>query len=419
MTGLFHRRDALRAAAMLTGLPAAAAARAAMPLPEAKLAEKDAERYWLRIRKEQFVLPEWRAFLNNGSLGVAPLPVLQAVADFLHKGAGMMMPDGEYPRWGYESLDAHREEVAKYVGCDKDGLAFMHNATEALSTIAAGIDLKPGDEVVMTDQEHGSGKAGWALKKARYGIEVREVPLPLPPKSPGEVADRMISAIGPRTRVLFFSAITTTTGLILPVRQICDAARSKGVITVVDGAHLNGQVAMRIDQLGCDYYAGSPHKWMFAPAGCGILWGRPEALDRLWPSIVTGGWEQRERKAARFMGVGTNNRAIFEGMIAGVRFAHAIGPERIFARIHGLATSVRERAAKLGYVKMLTPDDSRMYGSLVTFQLPGVDRKKFNELCAKRKMWIIGGERLRVSCHIHTRRSDLDMLFDTLEQSRA
>jgi isopenicillin-N epimerase len=414
-----NRRDALRAAAMLTGLPAAAVARSTQPLPDPKLVERDADRYWLRIRKDQFVLPENRAFLNNGSLGVAPRPVLQAVADFLHKGASMEMPDGEYPRWGYEALDAHRGEMAKYLGCDKDGLAFTHNATEALSTIAAGIDLRPGDEVVMTNQEHGSGKAGWALKKARFGIAVREVAIDLPPKSPEEIADRMISAIGPRTKILFFSGITTSSGLLLPVRAICDAARSKGLISVVDGAHMNGQIPMRIDELGCDYYVGSPHKWMFAPAGCGILWGRPEALDRLWPSIVTANWDVRERKAARFMQVGTNNRAIFEGMVAGVRFANAIGADRIFARIHELAKSVRERAARLDYLKMLTPADSRMYGSLVTFQMPGVDKQKFNGLCAKRRIWIVGGERLRVSCHIHTRRSDLDLLFDTLEQSRA
>lgn len=412
------RREALRAAAGMFGLASISTA-AAPPLPDAKLLEREPDKYWARIRKEQFVLPEWRAFLNNGSLGVAPKPVLHAVTEFLMKGASMNMPDGEYPRWGYETLDAHREEMAAYLGCRKDDLAFMHNATEALSTIANGIDLKAGDEVIMTDQEHPSGKSGWALRKARHGISVREVALPLPPKSPGDLADRLVSAIGPKTRVLFFSGMLSGAGLLLPVREICDAARAKGVITVVDGAHMNGQVPMRIDALGCDYYAGSPHKWMFAPAGCGILWGREEMLDRLWPAIVTGQWDVKERKAARFMSVGTNNRAIFEGMLAGVRFAKAIGPDRIYARIHAMAKGVRERAAKLPYLKMITPDDDRMFGSLVSFELAGVNRDKFNESCKQRKIWLIGGPRLRVSSHIHTRPSDIDLLFQTLEESRA
>jgi selenocysteine lyase/cysteine desulfurase len=402
----------------LFALPAAAVRFDAPKLPPASLAESNAEKYWSRIREEQFLLPKWRAFLNNGSLGVAPRPVLAAVAEYLAKGAAMDLPDGEYPRWGYETLDAQREEMAAYLGCAKDDLAFTHNATEALSTIAAGIDLKSGDEVVMTNQEHTSGKAGWAVRQARHGIQVREVAIPLPPRDPGQLADVLVSAIGPRTRVLFFSGITSPTGLVTPVRQICDAARAKGVITVVDGAHINGQIPCRLDELGCDYYAGSPHKWMFAPAGCGILWGRAEMLDRLWPSIVTGGWDNRERKAARFMSVGTNSRAIFEGMLAGVRFARTIGPERIYARAHQLARMAQERAARLPYLELLTPGDERMYGALVTFRMSDrVDRTKLFQKCVERKIWTLKGQQLRLSTHIHTRPEDLDLFFRTLEES--
>ncbi|MEZ5355924.1 MAG: aminotransferase class V-fold PLP-dependent enzyme [Bryobacteraceae bacterium] len=411
-----NRRAAI---ASLFALPAAAVRFDAPKLPPLALAARDSEKYWSRIRAEQFLLPKWRAFLNNGSLGIAPRPVVAAVADYLAQGAAMTIPNGEYPRWGYETLDAHRQEMAAYLGCAKDDLAFTHNATEALSTIAAGIDLEAGDEVLMTDQEHGSGKAGWLMRQARHGIRVREVPIPLPPRDPEQLADVMISAIGPRTRVLFFSGITTMTGLVMPVRQICDAARAKGVITVVDGAHMNGQIACRLDELGCDYYAGSPHKWMFAPAGCGILWGRSEMLDRLWPSIVTGGWDNRERKAARFMMVGTNNRAIFEGMIAGVRFANAVGPERIFDRAHALARTVRERAAQLPYLELLTPADDRMYGALVSFRLKNIDPPKLFRKCDERKIWILKNQRMRISTHIHTRPSDLDAFFETLAEVAA
>jgi len=288
-----------------------------------------------------------------------------------------------------------------------------------LSIIAGGIDLKQGDEVIMTDQEHGSGKSGWLMRQARHGISVREVKIPIPPKDPGQLTDVMVSAIGPRTRVLFFSGITTTTGLIFPMREICDAARAKGVITVIDGAHVNGQVACKIDDLGCDYYAGSPHKWLFAPAGCGILWGRPEMLDKLWPSIVTGGWDAKDRKAARFQQVGTNNRAIFEGMLAGVRFANAIGPERIYGRIHDLAQAARKKAAEAG-LPLNTPDDDRMYGSLVSIEKAGVNREKFAKLCSQRRIWVVGpGPRMRVSTHIHTRPQDIDVLFETIRECRA
>jgi isopenicillin-N epimerase len=398
--------------AALFGLPAAAAT--IKPLPEAELASRSPDKYWDRIRKEQFLLPGWRAFLNNGSLGVAPRPVVQAVQDFIERSARLDMAEHDYPRWGYETLDEHRVEVSAYLGCRPELLAFTHNATEALSTIAAGIDLKAGDEVVMTDQEHTSGRSAWGLKQARSGITVREVKIPMPPPSPENLADQMVSAIGPRTRVLFFSGILSTTGLIMPVRAICDAARAKGVITVVDGAHMNGQIAMRLEDLGCDYYAGSPHKWMFAPAGCGILYGREEMLDRLWPSIVTGRWDAKELKAARFMMVGTNNRAVFEGLRAGVRFLKAIGEDRIYARTHELAKLARKMAASSPYCKLVTPDDDRQYGALVTFDLEGVKLERLIQVCVERRIWIMRAPRLRVSTHIHTRGSDLELFFEVL-----
>ncbi|HLJ49294.1 MAG TPA: aminotransferase class V-fold PLP-dependent enzyme [Bryobacteraceae bacterium] len=412
-----NRRDVLRNAAYaaaLFGVPARGATGPVPALPDDSVFRKDPEAYWSRLRDDQFLLPGWRAFMNNGSLGIAPKTVVKAVTDYLNSMAALEMD--YYPRWGYETLDDFRTELAEYIGCKKDEVAMAHNATEALSTIAAGIDLKAGDEVVMTDQEHPSGRSGWQVRQARHGIQVREVKLPLPPKSPEQLTDIMISAIGPRTRVLFFSGIMSPTGLLMPIRQICEAAREKGVITVVDGAHMHGQVDVKISQLGCDYFAGSPHKWMFAPAGSGFLYVREENLDRLWPTIVTGGWDKKEIKAARFQMMGTNNRAIFEGMIAGLRFAKSIGPERIYARTHELARSVYEKARAVPYLNLLSPEDDRMYGALVTFEIKK-DAGPFVEACRKKKIWIAGAPRLRVSTHIHTRPRDIDLMFATLRES--
>ena len=414
-----NRREVLKsasvAAAALFGIDTPARAQVTKP-PDDALYARDPESYWTRLRTDQFLLPNWRAFLNNGSLGVAPRPVLDAVTNYLTRSAELNIGEG-YPRWGYETLDEHRTEMAAYFGCKKDELALMHNATEALSTIAAGVDLKAGDEVLITDQEHPSGRSGWLQRQARYGISVREVKIPLPPKSPGQLADLVVSSIGPRTRVVFFSGITTTTGLVFPMRQICDAVRAKGVLSVVDGAHVNGQIPVRLSDLGCDYYAGSPHKWMFAPAGCGILYIREENLDRLWPHTVTANWDKLDLKAARFMMVGTNNRAIFEGLIAGLRFHKQIGSERIYARTHQLARMTRERAARYPYLELLTPADDSMYGALVTFQIKGKDTKPLWEACAKKKIWTTQSDRLRISTHIHTRPSDLDMFFETMEET--
>ena len=248
----------------------------ASALPERTWLKTDAERFWDAIRADQFLLGDRRIFLNPASLGVAPRPVLQSVRVSIERAAEY--ETDEIVRWGYETLDAERSEMGDFLGCTREELAFTHNCTEAMSFIAHGLDLKSGDEVVMTDQEHGGGSSCWRVKAARTGIVVREVEIPITPKEPGELIDRLISAIGPRTRVLSFSGITSPTGLILPTQEICQAARDKGVITVVDGAHMDGQIPVNLHKLGCDYFAGSPHKWMFAPAGCGLLYGRGDCL---------------------------------------------------------------------------------------------------------------------------------------------
>ncbi len=405
------------AAAGLFGLPATKAATSAgVPaLPPNSLFQSDPESYWKRIRDEQFLLPDWRVFLNNGSLGIVSKPVLQRVTDYLAMAGALQMPEA-YPRWGYETLDAEREEMAAFLGCTKDELAFVHNATEALSIFANGIEMKAGDEVVMTDQEHPSGRAGWRMREARYGIRVREVKIPLPPKDSAQLADVMIAALGPQTKVLFFSGMLSATGIVMPVRQICDAARAKGILTVVDGAHMHGQIACRISDLGCDFFAGSPHKWMFAPAGCGILYAREDMQDKCWPLCVTGGWDDKALKANRYMRLGTNNRATIEGMLAGLHFGRDIGHERVYARMHQLARLVRMRAARLSYIEVLTPDDDRMYGSLVSFRFRK-DAKAAWEEVGRKKIWISGNgtDQVRISTHIHTRPQDIHAFFDTVE----
>lgn len=400
------RRQLIQVIQVIQGL---GAARALMG------ADLDSEAYWNRIRKEQFLLEDWRAYLNNGSLGVAPRPVVQAVNAFTERSA--MLSTEEYPRWGYETLDRQRELMAGFAGCKKEELAILHSATEAMSMIASGLELKAGDEVLITNQEHPSGRGCWYMRQARHGIRVREAEITLPPKSREDLIHQVVSAIRPETRVLSFSGILTTTGLVMPVREICEAARSKGVITVVDGAHMLGQIPMRIADLGCDYFAASPHKWMFAPAGSGLLYVREENLAKLWPTIVTGSWDDMKLGAARYMMMGTNNRAVVEGAMAGLQFLKSIGAENIFRRIHDLARDVRRRAAEIPYLELLTPDDDRMYGALVTFRFRGKDPAPFREACRKRRIWIYGGEMLRVSTHIHTRRKDLDALFSTMRET--
>src|SRR3954454_11662495 len=223
---LDRRRFLLSAAAIAAaaGLPSSLAeAQAAAhsdnhPLPPRDLYDRDQEAYWAELRK-QFLIPVDEVYLNNGTVGSSPLPVLRAIVDSYHQTEQMAQGDPEdYPIWGYASWNEFRDPLAAFVGATRDEIAIVRNATEANNYIANGVDLKAGDEVLISDQEHPGGEQPWNLRAKRYGIVVKKFVLPLPPASPAEILTRVADAITPRTRVLFVSHITTVTGVVLPIK---------------------------------------------------------------------------------------------------------------------------------------------------------------------------------------------------------
>src|SRR3954464_5639902 len=285
----FLQRAAAGAAAF--GLPLAVAQRAfgkeAPALPEAKLFSTDPDRYWAELRR-QWLLAADHVNLNCGSVGCSPLPVLNAMIDHLLSAEAFREP--AYPWFGYEEnprLRELRDALAAFLHCKRDELALVRNATEANNVVCNGLDLKAGDEVLLTDQEHPGGRCCWEQKAARYGIKLNSVPLPKPPASADEIVERFRRALTPRTRVLAFSHVTTVTGLILPAKELCRLARERDAWSHVDGAHAIGQIPLDLHDLGCDSYATSPHKWLLAPKGTGTLYVREELLDRLWVTIAS------------------------------------------------------------------------------------------------------------------------------------
>jgi selenocysteine lyase/cysteine desulfurase len=327
-------------------------------LPSAAVFDSDEDSYWAEIRK-QFLIPEDEVFLNNGTVGSSPAPVLRAVFDAYNEIERMAPEDPEdYPLWGYgpRPFNQFRDPVSAFVGCSREEIALLRSATEGINYVANGFDMKPGDEVLMTDQEHDHGEEPWHLKAKRYGIVVKKVALPKPLQNAGQILNLFNDAMTPRTRVVFFSHITTETGVILPAKELCALARDKGILSVVDGAQVTGMVRLNVKDLGCDVYCSSGHKWLQGPKGTGFLYIRDEVIDRIWNTLAGKGWDDSKLRGQRFQQFGTSSVPCLQGLRAAIQFANQIGVDRIERRHRQLADYVLSEMVKRGAESWTSPD---------------------------------------------------------------
>lgn len=232
--------------------------------------------YWERVRRE-FLVSDELAYLNSGTLGPMPKPVYYAVVDAYR---ALSADPGRENTRHIRALGGLREKLAAFVGADTDEIALTRNTTEGMSFVANGLDLAAGDEVLLSHHEHPGGLEPWKLKAKRQGIVVRELPFPIPTPDPADILNRFEEAITPRTKVISVSHVTFPTGCMLPVRELAALARPRGILTVVDGAHAIGMLALDMHDLGVDFYASSPYKWMGAPVGSWRAGTTPSAAPR-------------------------------------------------------------------------------------------------------------------------------------------
>jgi isopenicillin-N epimerase len=415
----FIQRAAVGAA--LFGLPLPRAEQVfgddAPRLPPAALRSTDPDRYWAELRR-QWLLAADHVNLNCGSVGCSPLPVLNAMIDHLLSAEAYREP--AYPWFGYEEntrLRELRDALAAYLNCKRDELALVRNATEANNVVCNGLDFTAGDEVLLSDQEHPGGRCCWEQRAERHGLRLNTVTLPRPPASVDEIVDGFRRALTPRTRIMVFSHITTVTGLVLPVKELCELARQQGVLTHVDGAHAIGQIPLDLHDLGCDFYASSPHKWLCAPKGCGTLYVREELVNRLWVSIASNGWRDHSLKAYRFSNVGTSNLSVMVGLKAALDFHLALGPGHVYSRIHQLAGCVRDRVKQHSRLRLVNASADAFYAGLVSFEpVVGNLQGVMAELAARRIRVAGGPGRLRIATHIFTQPSELNAFYDALDR---
>ena len=386
--------------------------------PDPGLFESNEDAYWAQLRK-QFLIPADEIYLNNGTCGSSPAPVLRAIFDAYNTTEKLKEHDPEdYPIWGYAAWNEFRDPLAEFVGCKRDEIALLRNATEANSYVANGIDMQAGDEVLMTDQEHPGGEQPWQLRAKRYGIVVKKITLPKPVKNANEVLNLFNDAITPKTRVMFFSHITTVTGVVVPAKELCGLARSKGILSAVDGAHVPGMMRFNLHDIGCDMYSSSPHKWLQAPKGSGFLYVRDEVIDRLWNTIATEGWNEPQLRAERFQRIGSSNVPALWGLRASIQMAYAIGMERIEKRQRQLCDYILAEMMKRGAESWTSPDPA-LRCAIATVNVPPIKRMDLeNWLWKGYKIRIRGGEpsKLRLSTPYYLSKADIDRFLDKFDE---
>jgi isopenicillin-N epimerase len=346
-----------------------AASRAVAGIPASEVAAD--ETYWREIQ-QAFTLDRTIINLNNGGCCPSPRVVHEALKRYLDISNQAPV----YHMWQIlePNIETVRRRLAAVAGCDPEELAITRNASEALQIVQLGIDLKPGDEVLTTNQDYGRMLDTWEQRVRRDKIKLTKVSFPVPPKSMDVLADKLLSAITPATKVLHFCHITNLTGQIFPVKQICDEARRRGVKTIIDGAHAFAHFPFNAATLGCDYYGTSLHKWLLAPIGTGFLYVRRENIASLWP--LTPANEKKTNDIRKFEEIGTHPAANHNAIAEALSFHEGIGIDRKTARLRYLRDRWANRLAQSQKIKLHTNLDPAHSCAIGTVQIPAVSTAK-------------------------------------------
>ena len=320
-------------------------------------------------------------------------------------------------------IESVRRDLAREFGCDAEEIAITRNASEAMETLIFGIDLKPGDEVIITDQNYGRMIMTWEQRARRDGIVIKKISFPIPLKSDTEFVERVRQALTPKTRVIELPHITNLSGQILPVRDVVRLARDKSIEVFVDGAHSFAHFPFKRDDLECDYFGCSLHKWLLAPIGTGFLYIRKAKQKSIWPLMAAAASQDDDIR--KYEEIGTHPAANHNAIVAALVFHRSIGADRKIARLRYLrdrwARTLLEASPRF---KVWTPlGDDAASGAIGLVQIEGVDSAKLAEyLWDKHRIVTIAikhdqFEGIRVTPNVYTTLDEVDVFGDAMKRA--
>ncbi len=276
-----------------------------------------------------------------------------------------------------KEIESCRRRLAFHLGCDPEELVICRGGTEAGQIPIMGIDLKRGDEVVITNQDYPRLLSSWKQRERREGIVLKIVPLPSPPVPLDKFYDLVAEQVTPRTKVIHFCHMTHWTGQMAPVRRLSDMAHSRGIEVLCDGAHGFMHVPFKLADLGCDYYTASLHKWLMAPPGNGFVRIPRDRIPKVWP--LTPPWTDRPNDIRRFEDVGTRTPANRIAIAEAITFNEGIGIERKSARLQYLKERWANRLRAHPRVRFYSSLDPAESCAIATFGVEGLDMDKLAE----------------------------------------
>jgi selenocysteine lyase/cysteine desulfurase len=374
------------------------------------------EDYWSYI-SQSYTVNQNIINLNNGGVSPSPKIVQEAVRRY-----NEMTNEGpSYFMWrildqGREPL---RKNLATLAGCDPEEIAINRNATEALNTVIFGLDLKAGDEVIGTKQDYPNMIQAWKQRSLREGIKYTQLSFDFPIENDQQIIDAFEAAINKNTKVLHITHIINWVGQIMPVAKLCAMAKKYNLITIVDGAHSFGLLNFKINDLGCDYFGTSLHKFLSAPIGTGMLYIKKSNIDKVWPLICND--NPKGDNIRKFETLGTRSFPLEQGIGEALNFHNAIGNARKEARIRYLKNYWATKVMDMPGVRLHTSLKDEFSCSICGVSVEGKKPAELeNFLFDKYKIHTVGIEWENIKCvritpHVYTKISDLDRLESAFE----
>lgn len=374
------------------------------------------ETYW-ELVKSQFVLAEGLRYFNNGSLGTCPEYVVKATEKFRRTLDGF---PSKYMWGGWaDQKEAVREKAANMLGVSPETIALIHNTTEGMNLIAASMDFREGEEILLSNHEHTSARIPWKHWQESKGVVLKTVDLPLLPEGKEDIVERFRQALTPRTRLISLVHVTNTNGMRLPVKEISEMAREHNVLVAVDGAQSMAMFGIDLADLGCDFFTSSSHKWLFSPKGMGIFYASLEAQKLLKPLIVCRGYD--DQSIRRFENYNTRNLPELLGLGAALDFRSLIGQEKIESRVYALKHYFRKELEKDDRFVLYTPAADDLSAGIQTVGKKGVSARSLREQLTDdyqidcRPMSSHDLDGVRISLAIFITKADIDYLVAALK----